>query len=262
VRLLPYLEGDTVYETVEWSHGGRDNPGSLPDSFLAIGNGVIVFSRPVNETPLTTTIPVFLCPSDIQRPAGNNYRACMGYGPGIFGPNSGAICQYPGNASGAFVNGRPVRPAEFRDGLSNTVLFSEQLIGDGDPQRYTPWTDAFYFEGNLCTADDARQRCAQFATVNAQHDSFRGTTWLLGGWRHTWYNHVLTPNSHVPDCSAGGEGMGGGGNGAYAARSYHEGGVNVVMADGSSRFVSENVNPAIWQALATRSGKESIGDSF
>lgn len=255
-RLLPYLEQDSLYETINWNHVGIDNPGEWPDSRTAAPGG-----RRTNETALSTTVALFLCPSDVGRRGGNNYRACMGYGPGIFGPGSRAICQFPGNASGAFVNGRATRPSEFRDGMSHTVLFSEQLIGDLDGNQYTPWTDTLYVSGKLCTAREATIQCRRFAVAGAEHDSFRGTTWLFGGWRQTWYNHVLTPNSHVPDCSAGGEGMVGGGNGAYAARSYHDGGVNVVMADASARFVSENINPAIWKALSTRDGGEGI-DQF
>ena len=44
------------------------------------------------------------------------------------------------------------------------------------------------------------------------------------------------------------------------ARSYHPGGVQVCMADGSVRFVSENINLLIWQALGTRGGGEVVGD--
>ncbi len=45
-----------------------------------------------------------------------------------------------------------------------------------------------------------------------------------------------------------------------AARSYHPGGVQGGMADGSVRFFSDNVNLVIWQSLASRGGSESVGD--
>jgi prepilin-type processing-associated H-X9-DG protein len=47
-----------------------------------------------------------------------------------------------------------------------------------------------------------------------------------------------------------------------AARSYHPGGVNLAMADGSVRFISENVNFVTWQALGTRSGGEVINGDY
>jgi prepilin-type N-terminal cleavage/methylation domain-containing protein/prepilin-type processing-associated H-X9-DG protein len=257
VRLLPYLDQSDLYATIEFDHIGIDFPGQLPDSRKLVPGAN---TQPANQTALKTTVPVFLCPADVQRIGGNNYRACMGYGPGIFGPKSNALCPDPGNAAGAFVNGRGVRVSEIADGLSHTILFSEQLIGDAQAERYTPWTDAFYYEGNLCSGEEARRQCGRFARADSAHDSFRGTTWLLGSWRQSWYNHVATPNSNIPDCSAGSELMVGGGNGSYAARSYHTGGVNVVMVDGSARFVNEQIDLAVWQAQSSRAGGEAVGD--
>ena len=51
-----------------------------------------------------------------------------------------------------------------------------------------------------------------------------------------------------------------------AARSMHRGGVHVLMADGTVRFISDNVEShsdctsprALWQAMHTRAGKETI----
>jgi prepilin-type processing-associated H-X9-DG protein len=45
-----------------------------------------------------------------------------------------------------------------------------------------------------------------------------------------------------------------------SARSYHAGGVNVALADGSIRFVAEAVDVSVWQALGTRAGGEVPGD--
>ena len=39
-----------------------------------------------------------------------------------------------------------------------------------------------------------------------------------------------------------------------AASSYHPGGVNVGLADGSGRFVSETINTAVWQASGASTG--------
>ena len=41
-----------------------------------------------------------------------------------------------------------------------------------------------------------------------------------------------------------------------AASSYHTGGVNVVMGDGSTRFVRDTVDFAAWKAAGTRAGNE------
>ena len=40
--------------------------------------------------------------------------------------------------------------------------------------------------------------------------------------------------------------------------SFHPGGVNVLMADGSVRFVKESINQLTWWALGTKGGGEVI----
>lgn len=49
-------------------------------------------------------------------------------------------------------------------------------------------------------------------------------------------------------------------NGRNYARSYHIGGVHLGLGDGSIRFVSENVDRTLFQALGTRQGSEIIGE--
>lgn len=47
------------------------------------------------------------------------------------------------------------------------------------------------------------------------------------------------------------------------ADSYHPGGVNVLFADGSVRFVKDSVNVNTWMALGTRAGGEIVSsDSY
>ncbi len=41
------------------------------------------------------------------------------------------------------------------------------------------------------------------------------------------------------------------------ARSRHAGGVNLVMADYSQRFVADDIDLVIWQALSTIAGNET-----
>lgn len=248
-NLLGFLDLSAIHSKIDFSEMPINQPGA-PPGFL---------NADLNEL-LTVRVPVFLCPSDVQRPGATNYRANMGYGPGNYDPGPPAPSSFAGNVAGAFVHGRSTRANEFRDGLSNTVLASEKLIGDGTQQRYTPWTDYFYFwGGDFLSAEDAIQGCGSLTQPNPAHASYAGWTWLLGGWNSTWYNHILPPNSPVPDCSAGGNAMAGGGHGAYAARSFHQGGVNAVLTDGSARFISSQINQLIWRSLSTRAGGESRG---
>lgn len=210
-----------------------------------------------NQLLMRSTFGVFLCPSDRQPDGGNNYRANLGPGVGIFRHTAQSMLPGdPWNGTGAFENGRQVPLAEFSDGASNTALFSEKIIGDGDGNSYDALRDRFAVGFDIVTATNARVICRNYAVASpALHDSYSGLTWLFGGWNHTWYNHVAPPNSPTPDCSGGGFPVGGG-RGLYCARSFHPGGVNVVFADGGTAFVADGIDLALWTAYSTRAGGE------
>lgn len=46
----------------------------------------------------------------------------------------------------------------------------------------------------------------------------------------------------------------------FAASSFHPGGCHGLLADGSVRFINENINNGIWRALGTRASGEVIGE--
>ena len=48
------------------------------------------------------------------------------------------------------------------------------------------------------------------------------------------------------------------GEGLQDFRSYHPGGINIGLADGSTQFVTDNVSEELFQALGTRSGGEVV----
>ena len=87
------------------------------------------------------------------------------------------------------------------------------------------------------------------------------------------YEHDRTPNSGIPDGVRSGSCVSitrapcVGTHGAYndrqitiTPRSQHVGGVQVLMGDGSGRFISENISLTIWQGLGTHDKGEVIGD--
>ena len=45
------------------------------------------------------------------------------------------------------------------------------------------------------------------------------------------------------------------------AQSNHPGGVNVMMADGSCRFIKDTINMTTWMQLGTRAGNEPVDGS-
>lgn len=244
-HLLPYLELATIFSQINFDESG------------AVAGGKPVSS--VNAQLLALTVPLFLCPDDSAYSGGNNYRANMGVipSPGIIvgSPTPGL----PTEAStGAFRINRALSPASFTDGLANTVMFSEKLLGGLNPSRFAAPRDCFYSPYQIETIDDAVLACQNPPTANPPHDAYCGTTWLFGGFDQTWYNHILAPNSSTPDCASNVAG----GHGAYTARSFHAGGVNAAFADASVRAINENVDLPVWRAIATRAGGEVTAGNF
>ncbi|HAW28611.1 MAG TPA: prepilin-type cleavage/methylation domain-containing protein, partial [Planctomycetaceae bacterium] len=61
------------------------------------------------------------------------------------------------------------------------------------------------------------------------------------------------PNSDTADAINGSSKL-------TAARSYHTGGANVVLCDGSVRFVGDSIDVNLYRGLWTRGGGEVIGE--
>jgi prepilin-type processing-associated H-X9-DG protein len=146
------------------------------------------------------------------------------------------------------------------DGLSHTALFSERVVGDQDPSQVTSWRDVYMVAPSstlLMTAQEAEERCRSLTTA-ISHYSSAGRAWVAGSYQHSAYNHVLPPNSPVPDCASLSDTTF---TGAMTARSLHPGGVNVCFGDASVRFVSQAIDLELWRALGTMYGAEIISDS-
>ena len=65
----------------------------------------------------------------------------------------------------------------------------------------------------------------------------RGREWSRGSFIMASYNHFYTPNSKYPDCTDNGR------NAAVTGpRSFHPGGVNMLMLDGHVQFIKDSVS--------------------
>lgn len=219
---------------------------------------------PENRFAIQQTIPLFLCPADLMRPVGVgygvqvlgpvNYAACLGTGT----TNGGAPYGSPWDADGIFRAKTRGRVSEIRDGLSNTVAFSESILGVG-PTATGPApgsSQTVYANVNPPLTPAA---CAAPTVWNSQQP--RGYLWATGEIRCASYNHYYPPNAPQYDCIAnivkpGPENFTA--VGFKGARSYHTGGVNALLADGSVRFFSNDIDPAVWSAMSTRAGGEII----
>jgi prepilin-type processing-associated H-X9-DG protein len=247
LRLLPYLDQVPVYNAANFETGTWP-----PDTYMVPITDLQLMANLVNATVYQTQINVFLCPSDGGpfAKSGNNYRGNTGVG-----PRGSPWAESPDSGTGLFPEGGTLSAADVPDGLSHTVAFSERVRGSGklppDPER-----DAFRRLGIVNTADQLLTACRIAARPgNAEGFVDHGRWWFWTGRERTLYNHAQTPNGPIPDCTYGAAlpmiDM-------ATARSRHRGGVNVLMGDGSERFVPGSISLEVWRGLSTRYGNELV----
>lgn len=244
--LLPYLEQVSLFNSINFQ--GR----------CAIIEE-LAFEHRENRTAATVTVGVFLCPSDPNAEAApyspRSGIEAVSYGPNSYRVNAGACIGCPQQDSGAFVPFDVRRPVEFTDGLSNTIALSEKPIGSlGTYAPFRDWLDVHASFPPSQRLNGWIRFCA--AQTDLTHVGLgAGRTWMLDGAFYTHFYSALPPNSLIPDCGNGGIANG---FGVFTARSYHPGGVNAVMADGSVRWFPSSIALATWRALGTRNGGEII----
>jgi len=83
----------------------------------------------------------------------------------------------------------------------------------------------------------------------------QGEFWWDGHYETGAYNHVMPPNTWSCD-DANSSWVNDAG--AATATSRHAGGVNLLMCDGSVRFIKQSINVKTWWALGSRAGNEVI----
>jgi prepilin-type N-terminal cleavage/methylation domain-containing protein/prepilin-type processing-associated H-X9-DG protein len=242
-RLLSDLDQQPVYASINFNvENFPNNDGSS-------------FPYPQNLTAYTTNLAAYLCPSDgasSPTPYGCNYRGNYGIGPSM------STTQETYDSGNGFYSFPGVLGTQsFPDGLSHTVAYSERLRGTGNDGGVVPARDFGEIQVTMyCVVRDADYAlaCCQLAATKG-FPAYRvaGFTWFYGDFECTAYNHAQAPNGRIPDAVAGGLWTG-----IATARSFHPGGVNSLMADGSIRFVKESINREVWRGLGTRNGDELI----
>ena len=261
--LNPYLEQTNIYNLMDLS---------LP-TYVRVGSVTTVAGGDPNTIKAVSSIvQTFLCPSDIGKPVDGGYGVTQ-MGPTNYCANQGsgidtigglvAMNGSPIGADGVFFADSRIRLEDITDGTSSTAAFSESLLGAGadsvttlpttvDPRRVYGYLG--YTTGIILT-DTA---CATPAFYNlAQRRQF---AWYAGEIRCASYNHYYAPNSKSMDCVFNNADYGYTAMGWKGARSLHPGGVNMLMCDGAVRFTGNQVDRLVWQAVATRAGREIVGD--
>ena len=88
--------------------------------------------------------------------------------------------------------------------------------------------------------------------------SYLGQSWHQGMFGWTMGNTLLAPNPQYPNCRACSWDGDWDCEGMYGLSSFHPGGGNVLLADGSVRFLKSTTAMRTMWAIGTRAGGEVI----
>lgn len=260
--------GNTVTWFGGWSAHGRILPYMEQGPMFDAINFATAYSEAANLTVTAQSVSTFLCPSEVRTEVSThsfglagvtNYGMAMGDWYVWGGFNSA-----PNRA--AFVVNQSRKVADFRDGLTQTLLASEVktyqqyyrdcggLANVNDPNgmyptNADPYTLVPEYGGSCGTLRDTGH-----------------TEWVDGHVHQTGFTTSWTPNRSIMtpdgrfdvDVNGQREGQGGPTFAAINSRSWHPGGVNALLGDGSVRFLKETIDGATWRGLGTIRGGEVL----
>lgn len=229
VLILPFIEQSAVFDLYDLNFRYDFDPSQA--------------QAPTNQQASQAVIPGYLCPSVQGRPADVDAE---GYGFTDYSAPvtvANALAEIPGDAIRLLcvLNGNTDRNiGTIYDGTSNTIAIaedtgrvdegsggfmtiktSEPMAGDGTPTNRRPWAWA--------DADNA---------FNVDKNLNNSATPRGGPADCPWSKTNCGPNEE--------------------AFSFHSGGGNMTMADGSVQFVSDSIDSLVFASLMTKDGGEIV----
>jgi len=259
-RTLPFMEQGVAFNAINFS---------------------LTHRTAANSTIVNMQISSFVCPSDPNMggmtafPTPNTFARvpCYGFNEGDWfmwnGTTNGV--NIPPTTRGVFGPNISRRTAEFTDGTSQTLLAT-------DVKALQPFCNlgAQFSEANL-SSPTATPPSPNISPLNVATEYSSGTcstippgqghtAWVDGNPQETGFTTAFPPNTAAINPTSGADldimtlliSKNQPIYGAITARSYHPGGVNALLADGSVRFVKSSVNGTTWRALGTLQGGEVI----
>jgi prepilin-type N-terminal cleavage/methylation domain-containing protein/prepilin-type processing-associated H-X9-DG protein len=254
--MLPQVEQAALYNSMNFSQ--------------LINNGLWNLQNAFNSTVQLTKVNLFVCPSDANRlNLAGTYGFSVNPGPTNYAANAGntglslqattfdqTVGPFPGNTA------KCAKLANIIDGTSNTVAFSEIVTGVG---AYANVLDSLIPSAtpypltvastNVSQSDYTNCKAGVPRTASANSGGFPfGACWWWGRSGQNRFTGVMPPNAQSCDFNVNSDSD----TDAITAGSRHSGGANVLMMDGSVRFVKGSVAPQTWWALCSMAGNEVV----
>ena len=225
-----------------------------------------------SNTELSGRLPVFNCPSQNgpnQNGADGNFTYAVNNGVQRLSTNNGAsaISGWEGNHNGVasyLGNGSnqdaPVGFHNMPDGSSNTAAYAEFAMDLFVPEPYGPRTKQIKTWASGNTHVQLRQNCLAI-TSSADNGGgrhvMRGAGW---SWSFVGAGNVYSHNMNVNETSCHSNEGDWYGSTMMSASSWHTGGAQICLADGSVKFISENIDYGTWVRLGARNDGQVIGE--
>jgi prepilin-type N-terminal cleavage/methylation domain-containing protein/prepilin-type processing-associated H-X9-DG protein len=243
-RLLPYVEQDNLHRLLDYTQPPLDfsNTGTNPNDNASA------------NCPAKMEIKMFLCPADsaLTRVPGSSYGAInyvANVGTGLI--DGGVIA----TGDGLFTQ-IPLSFGDVTDGSSNTVAFSESLLGNGVMSSGSSPADRRRERYMVAGSAAPTPGVCDSAAGGAWDGGIRNSKWINGHYGDALFNHYYAPNARTWDC-----GNGSNNRALSSARSNHVDGVNVLFLDGAVRRVRDSISIGQWRAMSTRAGGEVVIDN-
>lgn len=220
-HILPQLGEEVVYGNCNFDLG-----------LLGSSQAGIV----ANRTTHLTRLNQLLCPADkpqLQRFTTTPFARQKGNYVVNWGNTTWWQIDLPNNPyrPAPFGTNSSTRLSDILDGTSSTVLASELIMTGGRDFRGQPWND------------DAGT--SHFYTTTLPNS--KSPDRILAPW--------CMSTGNPPSSNATGRDRS-----FVAARSFHDGGVNVVLCNGSARFVRDTINLELWRALGSIKENDQVTD--
>jgi prepilin-type N-terminal cleavage/methylation domain-containing protein/prepilin-type processing-associated H-X9-DG protein len=259
VYLMPYLEQQQVYDNWKFTDRGKNSATDTSPAATLINTLLCASDNPAEKvcyfaSPVTAANMAFAGYYAVTSYAGNHgtmnyYPTGAGCGPNTTDDGMFYVYAPPGSTAGVAYtrpNGTTFRPIKgvalktVTDGTSKTILFGEKY--NEDPvfnAKYTGQSGLLIHQWSLW----------------GWTGGFKGTGHVTRSGGYTQAINLQSATCTLSATCCQDQRLRTWGSG-------HPGGANFVMADASTQFITDSINPTTLAALSTRNGGEVPPESF